>query len=41
MHFAEVLKSKPKQQNNRNFNELALIFRHPSKPSMERYDSLY
>ena len=41
MHFAEILGSKLKQENNNNFNEIALIFRLPSKPSTERNDSLY
>ena len=30
-----------KQQNSKNFNEIALIFQHPSMPSTERNDSLY
>ena len=33
MYFVEILGSKSKQQNNKNFNEIALIFRHPSIPS--------
>ena len=37
MHFTEVLESIAKQQN-KNFNEVALIFRLPSKPSTERND---
>ena len=41
MHFAEILGSKPKQQNNKNFNEVALIFRHLSMSSTERNDSRY
>ena len=41
MHFVEILGSKSKQQNSKNFNEIALIFRHPSMPSTERNDSLY
>ena len=41
MHFAEILRSKLNQQNNKNFNEIALIIGHPSMPSTERYDSLY
>lgn len=41
MHFAEILGSKPKQQNNKNLNEIPLIFRLPSNPSTERIDSLY
>ena len=41
MYFVEILRSKSKQQNNKNFNEVALIFRHPSMPSTERNDSLY
>ena len=28
MHFVEILGSKSKQQNSKNFNEVALIFRH-------------
>ena len=36
MHFLETLGSKSKQQNSKNFNEIALIFRHPSMPSTER-----
>ena len=28
MHFVEILGSKLKQQNSKNFNEIALIFRH-------------
>ena len=35
MHFVEILGSKSKQQNSKNFNEIALIFRHPSMPSTE------
>ena len=41
MHFVEILGSKSKQQNSKNFNEIALIFRHPSMSSTERNDSLY
>ena len=41
MHFVEILGSKSTQQNSKNFNEIALILRHPSMPSMERNDSLY
>ena len=41
MHFGEILGSKSKQQNNKNFNEIALIFRHPPMSSTERNDSLY
>ena len=41
MHFVEILGSKSKQQNNKNCNEIALIFQHPSRPSTERNDSLY
>ena len=41
MHFVEILGSKSKQQNRKNFNEIALIFQHPSMPSVERNDSLY
>ena len=40
MHFAEILGSKSKQQSSKNFNEIGLIFRHPSM-STERNDSLY
>ena len=36
-----ILGSKPKQQNNKNFNEIPLTFRHPLMPSTERNDSLY
>ena len=36
MHFVEILGSKSKQQNNKDFSEIALIFRHPSMPSTER-----
>ena len=35
MHFVEILGSKSKQQNNKNFNEIALIFRYMSMPSRE------
>ena len=38
MHFVEILRSKSIQQNNKDFNEIALIFRHPSMSSMERND---
>ena len=31
MNFAEILGSNSKQQNNKNFNEIALIFRFPVK----------
>ena len=41
MHFVKVFGSKSKEQNSKNFNEIALIFRHPSMPSTERNDSLY
>ena len=41
MHFVEILESKSKQKNGKNFNEIGLIFRHPSMPSTERNDSLY
>ena len=41
MHFVEILGLKSKQQSSRNFNEIALIFQHPSMPSTERNDSLY
>ena len=41
MEYVDILGSKSKQQNNNNFNEIALSFRHPSIPSMERNDSLY
>ena len=36
MHFVEILGSKSKQQNGKNFKEIALTFRHPSMPSTER-----
>ena len=35
MHFVEILGSKSKQKNSKNFNEITLIFRHPSMPSTE------
>ena len=41
MHFVEILGSKSKQQNSKNFNKTALIFRHPSMSSTERNDSFY
>ena len=41
MHFVEILGSNSKQQNSKNFNEIALTFRHPSMPSSERNGSLY
>ena len=41
MHFVEILGSKSKQQNSKNFNEITLIFRHTSVPSSERNGSLY
>ena len=41
MHFIEILRSKSKQQKSKNFNEIALIFRHPSMSSTERNDSFY
>ena len=41
MHFVEILGSKSKQQNSKNFTEIALIFRHSSMSSTERNDSLY
>ena len=41
MHFVQILGSKSKQQNNQNFNEITLIFRHPSMLSTEKNDSLY
>ena len=41
MHFVDILGSKSKQQNSKNFTETALIFRHTSMPSMERNHSLY
>ena len=34
MHFAEILRLKSRQQNSKNFNAIALIFRHPSMPSI-------
>ena len=33
MYVAEILGSKSKQQSNKPFNEVALIFRPPSKLS--------
>ena len=41
MHFVEILGSKSKQQNSKNFNKIAVLFRHPSMPSSERNDSIY
>ena len=41
MHFVETLRSKSKQQNSKNFNEIALTFRHPSMSSSERNGILY
>ena len=41
MHFVEILGLKSKQQNSKNLNETALIFRHSSISSTERNDSLY
>ena len=41
MHLAGILGSKSRQKTSKNFNEIALIFRHPSMPSTERNDSLY
>ena len=41
MHFVKILEANSKQQINKNFNEIALIFRHLSMPSTERNDSLY
>ena len=38
MHFLETLRPKSKQQNSKNFNEIAFIFRLPSKPSTDRSD---
>ena len=40
MNFAEILRSKLKQQNNKGSNKIALSFRHPSMPSTVRNDSL-
>ena len=34
MHFVGIFGSKLKQQNQ-NFNEIALMFRHPTIPSTE------
>ena len=31
MRFVELLGSKLKQQNNKNFNEINLIFRYPQR----------
>ena len=36
MHFVKIFGSPSKQQNSKNFNDIALIFRHPSIPSMEK-----
>ena len=41
MHFAEILGSKSRQKTSKNFNEIALVFRHQSMPSTKRNDSLY
>ena len=41
MHLVEILGSKSKLQNNMNFNEIALIFRHSSMPSTERNDTAF
>ena len=38
MYFVKILGSKSKQQNNKKFNEIALILRHSSMPSTERND---
>lgn len=40
MHLAEILGSKSKQQNDKNFNEMGLIFSLLSKPSAEANDTL-
>ena len=36
MQFSEILGTKPKQQNDENVNEIALIFRRPPVLSTER-----
>ena len=36
MHFVAILGSKSKQQNDKNFNKIALIFQLPSKSYPER-----
>ena len=41
MHFVEILGLKSRQPNNKNFSEIALIFRHLSMPSTERNDNVY
>ena len=41
MHFVEILGSKSRQQNSKNFNKIALMFWHPSMPFTERNGSLY
>ena len=41
MDFVEILESRSKQRNSKNFHEMTLIFQHSSMPSMERNESLY
>ena len=42
MSFDEILGPKSKQQKkNKNFNEIAVVFRFSSKPSMDGKNSLY
>ena len=41
MYLAEILGSTSKQQNDKNFNEMGLIFWLSSKPSTEANDSPY
>ena len=36
MHFSEILETKSNQPSDTNFNEITLIFRHPSMPSTEK-----
>ena len=38
MHFLEILGSKSKQKNSKNFNEIAFTFRHPSMSSTDGID---
>ena len=41
MHFVEILGSKSKQQNSKDFNQIIFIFRNPSMSSRKRNDSIY
>ena len=41
MYFVEILGSKSKQQNDKNFNKIALILRLPSKPYRERKQKFF